>query len=131
MTSRLIAFYMMAFMSTILGIFEIPADVFGMKLGDKSSERENVKLFELILNLYTLSLSSRTFCRFWKIIGCKVAFTSIKNIFSFNLLCLFYLFCGPESSVGVGIVRRSISSSFSNICNLFWPLKAIFGWYLV
>ena len=51
MISRLIAFYIMAFISTIPSVLKLLAGVFGIRLRDKFNVGEKAKFFKFLLNL--------------------------------------------------------------------------------
>jgi hypothetical protein len=72
--SGLIAFYIIAFISSILGILDILLiSVAGIALGDDLVVKKNIELPELARNSYISSLSSSVFYRFCRIIGCSEA----------------------------------------------------------
>jgi hypothetical protein len=127
MISGLIALYILAFISSILGILDIlPISIIGITLGDDLVVKENIELPELARNSYISSLSSSVFYRFCGIIGCSEASISIEGDFSFGL---FYLFCLFYSTfcVGVGVANNNANSSSSSACSLFWLKIAIAG----
>ena len=51
MISGLIAFYIIAFISTILSALKLLAGVFGIRLGDKLNVGEKAEFPKLLLNL--------------------------------------------------------------------------------
>jgi hypothetical protein len=112
--SGLIALYIIAFISSILGILDIlPISVAGITLGDNLVVKENIELPELARNSYISSLSSSVFCRFCGTIGCSEASIFIKGVFRLGLFCLFCLFCSIFY-VRVGVANSSARlSSFS------------------
>jgi hypothetical protein len=119
MISGLIAFYILAFISSILGILDIlPISVAGITLGDDLVVEENTELPELARNSYISSFSSSVFCRFCGIIGCSEAFISIEGDFDFSLFCLFYLFYSTFY-VRIGVANSNANSSLSSVYNLF------------
>jgi hypothetical protein len=113
----LIALYIIAFISSILGILNIlPINVAGITLGDDLVVKENIELPELARNSYISSLSSSVFCRFYRIIGCSEASIFIEGVFRLGLFCLFCLFRNTFY-VGVGVANSSaklLSSSVSS-----------------
>jgi hypothetical protein len=119
MISGLIALYMIAFISSILGILDIlPISVAGITLGDDLVVKENTELPELARNSYISSLSSSVFCHFCGIIGCSEASISIKDVFRLGLFCLFYLF-RDIFCVGVGVTNSSAKLSSSSVSSPF------------
>jgi hypothetical protein len=123
--SGLIAFYILAFISSILGILDIlPINIAGITLEDDLVIKENTELPELARNSYISSLSSSVFCRFYRIIGCSEASISIESDFGFGLFCLFCLFCSTFC-VGIGVASSNANSSSSSAYSLFWLKIAI------
>jgi hypothetical protein len=117
MIRGLIALYMIAFISSILGILDIlPISVAGITLEDNLVVKENIELPELARNSYISSLSSSVFCCFCGIIGCSEASISIEGVFKLDLFCLFCLF-RSIFCVGVSVASSSaklLSSSVSS-----------------
>jgi hypothetical protein len=117
MISGLIALYIIAFISSILGILDIlPISVAGITLEDDLVVEENTELPELARNSYISFLSSSVFCHFCRIIGCSEASISIEGVFGLGLFCLFCLFRGTFC-VGVSVASSSaklLSSSVSS-----------------
>jgi len=73
-TSGLIAFYIITFMFTILGVLCILfIGVAGMML--EVLVKESIESVKLARNSYVFSLSFSVFCRFYKIIGYEIIFT--------------------------------------------------------
>jgi hypothetical protein len=119
MISGLIALYIIAFISSILGILDIlPISVAGITLEDNLVVKENTELPELARNSYISSLSSSVFYRFCGIIDCSEAFISIKGIFRLDLFCLFYLF-RSIFCVGVSVASSSAKLSSSSVSSPF------------
>jgi hypothetical protein len=130
MINGLIALYMIAFISSILGILDILSiSVAGITLGDDLIVKENIELPELARNSYISSLSSSVFCRFYRIIDCSEASISIECVFGLGLFCLFCLF-RSTFCVGVGVASSSAKLSSSSVSSPFWLKTAIFelGW---
>jgi hypothetical protein len=125
MISGLIAFYIIAFIFSILGILDIlPIGIAGITLGDNLVVKENIELPELARNSYISSLSFSVFCRFCGIIGCSEASISIKGIFRLDLFCLFCLF-RSIFCVGVGVASSSAKLLSSSVSSPFWLKTAI------
>jgi hypothetical protein len=119
MISGLITLYIIAFISSILGILDIfPISIAGITLEDDLVVKENTELPELTRNSYISSLSSSVFCRFCGIIGCSEASISIKDVFRLSLFCLFYLFRGIFC-VGISVANNSAKLSFFSVSSPF------------
>jgi hypothetical protein len=128
--SGLIAFCIIVFISSILGILDIlPISVAGITLGDDLVVEENIEFPELARNSYISSFSSSVFCRFCGTIGCSEAFIFIKGVFRLGLFYLFCLFCSIFC-VGVGVANSSAKLSSSSVSSPFWLKTAIseLGW---
>jgi hypothetical protein len=128
--SGLIAFYMIAFISNILGILDILLiSVAGITLGDDLVVKENIELPELARNSYISSLSFSVFYRFCRTIGCSEASISIEGVFRLSLFCLFYLFYNIFY-VRVGVANSSAKLSSFSVSSPFWLKTAIseLGW---
>jgi hypothetical protein len=115
----LITLYIIAFISSILGILDIlPISIAGITLRDNLVVKENIELPELARNSYISSLSSSVFYRFCRTIGCSETSISIKNVFRlglFYLFCLFYnTFC-----VRIGVANSSAKLSSSSASSPF------------
>jgi hypothetical protein len=125
MISGLIALYIIAFISSILGILDIlPINIAGITLGDNLVVKENTELPELARNSYISSLSSSVFCRFYGIIDYSEASISIEGVFRLGLFCLFCLF-RSTFSVGVSVASSSAKLSSSSVFSPFWLKTAI------
>jgi hypothetical protein len=117
--SGLIALYIIAFISSILGILDIlPISVAGITLGDDLVVEENIELPELTRNSYISFFSSSVFCRFCGIIGCSEASIFIEGVFRLGLFCLFYLFRNIFC-VGVSVTNSSAKLLFSSVSSPF------------
>jgi hypothetical protein len=117
--SGLITLYIIAFISSILGILDIlPINITGITLGDNLVVKENIELPELTRNSYISSLSSSVFYRFYKTIGCNEASISIKGVFRLGLFYLFCLFCSTFC-VRVGVANSSAKLSSSSVSSPF------------
>jgi hypothetical protein len=117
--SGLIALYIIAFISNILGILDIlPISIAGITLEDNLVVEENTELPELARNSYISFLSSSVFCRFCRIIGCSEASISIKGIFKLGLFYLFYLFRNTFC-VRVSVASSSAKLSSSSVSSPF------------
>jgi hypothetical protein len=126
----LIAFYMIAFISSILNILDILLiNIAGITLGDDLVIKKNIELPELARNSYISSLSSSVFCRFYRTIGYSEASISIEGVFRLGLFCLFCLFYSIFY-VGVGVANSSARLSFSSVSSPFRLKTAIseLGW---
>jgi hypothetical protein len=117
--SGLIALYIIAFISNILGILDIlPISIAGITLGDDFVVKENIELPELARNSYISFLSSSVFCGFCGTIGYSEAPIFIKGVFRLGLFCLFCLFYSIFC-VGVGVTNSSAKLSFSSVSSPF------------
>jgi hypothetical protein len=115
----LITLYMIAFISSILGILDIlPINITGITLEDDLVVKENTELPELARNSYISFLSFSVFYRFYRIIGYSEASISIKGVFR---LGLFYLFCIFRSTfyVRVNVASSSAKLLFSRVSSPF------------
>jgi hypothetical protein len=117
--SGLIALYIIAFISSILGILDILLiNVAGITLEDDLVVKENTELFELARNSYISFFSSSVFYRFCGIIGCSEASISIKGIFRLGLFYLFYFFRNIFC-VRVSVASNSAKLLFSSVSSPF------------
>jgi hypothetical protein len=117
--SGLIALYIIAFISSILGILNIlPISIAGITLGDDLVVKENIELPELARNSYISFLSSSVFYRFCGTIGCSEASISIEGIFRLGLFCLFCLFYNIFC-VRVGVANSSAKLFSSSVSSPF------------
>jgi hypothetical protein len=117
--SGLIALYIIAFISSILGILDILLiGIAGITLGDDLVVEENIELPELARNSYISSLSSSVFYRFCGTIDYSEASISIEGIFRLGLFCLFCLFCSIFC-VGVGVTNSSAKLFSFSVSNPF------------
>jgi hypothetical protein len=119
MISGLIILYILAFISSILGILDIlPINIAGITLENNLVIKKNIELPELARNSYISSLSSSVFCRFCGIIGCSEAFISIEGDFDFGLFCLFCLFYSTFC-VGISVASSNVNSLLFSAYSLF------------
>jgi hypothetical protein len=119
MISGLIALYIIAFISSILGILDILfIGIIGITLEDDFVIKKNIELFELTRNSYISFFSSSVFYYFYRIIGCSEASISIEDVFELGLFCRFCLF-RSIFCVGVSVASSSAKLSFSSVFSPF------------